>query len=715
MADKETKIVAGSLELDTSKASAGARTFAKDVQNVRKEVQSTGAATAQAGKEVAGTGKHFSGLRDQISALPGPLGSAAKGTEGLLAGFRALIANPIGLILAAIVGALKLLYDAFTSTAGGADKMEQIFDGLGAVIDVIYDRILAFSTALTKIFSGDFAGAFEDGKKALAGFGDEIVDEFNKAAAATAKLQEVEDAVRELGVSRAKLNRDLAATKEILSDENATLEEKRKAIETVREAEGRQTEQELENARKKLEAIKLQNSLKNDPSDEKLQEQADAEAALYALEEKSASDRRSLNKQSRALEKQARAEAAAKAKEEQQKLVDFQTKLTKLQQENTLALIKDGYEKELQALKFRIENEKKANEQARKEGRLTKAQQQQLEAELDEQFANQKAEIDRKRQEETAKKEVEFAKELEAIKTSIRLGAITNSYEREKAQLQITYEQQLADAVERYKNNQEQFNAIKAELDAKLAQDQAKIDEAQKQEKDKKEFDREIARQEKIIAANTFDFDAKRAAVDAEQALLQEALDKRLITEQDFNARFEALAQTRIAIREQEKQHTQTIVGAIGTTLGNLSNLVGKQTVLGKAFAIAQTAIDTYQSAIAAYKSMAGIPVVGPALGAIAAAAAIKTGIDAVKKITSVEVPGQGTGGGGQSITAPQTQTVTAAAPLAPVAQSTKIIDSSTADATKREPIAAYVVESNNRAAVDRARRLEANSQFGGG
>jgi hypothetical protein len=231
-------------------------------------------------------------------------------------------------------------------------------------------------------------------------------------------------------------------------------------------------------------------------------------------------------------------------------------------------------------------------------------------------------------------------------------------------------------------------------------------------EKDKKELERELASQQKIIEANTFDFDAKRAAVDAEQVLLQQALDNRLITEEEFNTKFEGLAQARISIREQEQQHTQTVVGAIAQTLGNLSNIVGKQTVLGKAFAVAQTAIDTYSSAIAAYKSMAGIPVVGPALGAVAAAAAIANGIAAVKKIVAVEVPGQGTGGGG-GISAPQV--VTAQAPLAPVAQSTRIVDPNEGSAVGREPVQAFVVESSNRQAVERARRLEANSMFGGG
>ena len=45
--------------------------------------------------------------------------------------------------------------------------------------------------------------------------------------------------------------------------------------------------------------------------------------------------------------------------------------------------------------------------------------------------------------------------------------------------------------------------------------------------------------------------------------------------------------------------------------------------------------MDTYASANAAYKAMAGIPVVGPALGVAAAAAAIGAGLANVKQIAS--------------------------------------------------------------------------------
>jgi tape measure domain-containing protein len=56
---------------------------------------------------------------------------------------------------------------------------------------------------------------------------------------------------------------------------------------------------------------------------------------------------------------------------------------------------------------------------------------------------------------------------------------------------------------------------------------------------------------------------------------------------------------------------------------------------LGKAAAIAQAAISIPVTAIEAYKSLAGIPIVGPGLGAVAAAAAIAIGTSRLNEIRS--------------------------------------------------------------------------------
>lgn len=68
-----------------------------------------------------------------------------------------------------------------------------------------------------------------------------------------------------------------------------------------------------------------------------------------------------------------------------------------------------------------------------------------------------------------------------------------------------------------------------------------------------------------------------------------------------------------------------------------------------KAFALAETLIQTYRAAQGAYAALAPIPVVGPALGAAAAAAAIAAGLARAEQIRSTDPKGAtssiGTGG----------------------------------------------------------------------
>ena len=82
---------------------------------------------------------------------------------------------------------------------------------------------------------------------------------------------------------------------------------------------------------------------------------------------------------------------------------------------------------------------------------------------------------------------------------------------------------------------------------------------------------------------------------------------------------------------------------------GDVANLFGKNTAVGRAAAVAQTSIATYQSATESYKAMSGIPVVGPALGFAAAGVAVAAGLVNVKKILSTKsgLPGDSGGGGG--------------------------------------------------------------------
>ena len=107
-------------------------------------------------------------------------------------------------------------------------------------------------------------------------------------------------------------------------------------------------------------------------------------------------------------------------------------------------------------------------------------------------------------------------------------------------------------------------------------------------------------------------------------------------------------AEAEILIAQYTKEQK---IGIAGEIAGGIAVIFGQSSAIGKAAAIAATTINTYEAAMAAYKSMAGIPLIGQVLAAVQMAAAIATGAATVKKIMSVKVPGGG-GGGGSAPTA---------------------------------------------------------------
>jgi len=87
-------------------------------------------------------------------------------------------------------------------------------------------------------------------------------------------------------------------------------------------------------------------------------------------------------------------------------------------------------------------------------------------------------------------------------------------------------------------------------------------------------------------------------------------------------------------------------LGIASSAAGDMAKILGEETEAGRAMAVVQATIDTYASAQAAYNSLAGIPVVGPVLGGIAAAAAVAMGM---KNIQAIKSANSGGGGGGNN------------------------------------------------------------------
>lgn len=168
-------------------------------------------------------------------------------------------------------------------------------------------------------------------------------------------------------------------------------------------------------------------------------------------------------------------------------------------------------------------------------------------------------------------------------------------------------------------------------------------------------------------------------------------------------------AEQRRLIEEQVKTAKLDIAK---NTLSSLSTIIGEQTAVGKAAAIAATTIDTYQSATAAYKAMAGIPVVGPALGAAAAAAAVISGIANVKRILSVSKDGSNASTivNTSSPTAAATPNINLADSL-PIQYSRELLtDSETTNLNQAQKV--YVLESDITSTQNKVEVAESNSSF---
>lgn len=75
--------------------------------------------------------------------------------------------------------------------------------------------------------------------------------------------------------------------------------------------------------------------------------------------------------------------------------------------------------------------------------------------------------------------------------------------------------------------------------------------------------------------------------------------------------------------------------------LNSAADMFNQGSAAWKALKIAEVTITTYQAAMNGYQSLSGIPIVGPALGAIAAALIVATGLKQVKQIASTKLQKQ--------------------------------------------------------------------------
>jgi len=293
----------------------------------------------------------------------------------------------------------------------------------------------------------------------------------------------------------------------------------------------------------------------------------------------------------------------------------------------------------------------------------------------------------------------------------------------------IAAENEAASMAKISKRTQSQITGIeKEESDKRVANRKAEADRkkaiAEEEEAQRRLFNKISAETQKEI----FDFQIKqgREKADKEKADLEAenaAFVKRMEAEAEAEnkaydetqkkindaTKLEKDRRDAVLLFEQQKRDTYKMTGE---TLGALGDLVGRQTIAGKALAISQALINTYLGVTEVLRNKTIIPEPFGTIQKVASVATIlASGFSAVRNIGRTQVPGAGGGGGGSTPTM-----ASVAAPVAPQSTATSLsastiqnIGNAAAGGVNR----AYVLDSDIRNSDERNVRLQRAARLG--
>lgn len=151
----------------------------------------------------------------------------------------------------------------------------------------------------------------------------------------------------------------------------------------------------------------------------------------------------------------------------------------------------------------------------------------------------------------------------------------------------------------------------------------------------------------------------------------------------------------------------QNAYQATETILETAGKILGKQTVAGKAVAVAGATINAIEGAAKSFTSLAAIPIVGPALGAVAAGAALVAGYARVKSILKVKIPGAADSASANLPAAPSQ-----AVPSLTANTGALITQAAQQNTNLQQPQRVYVLESDITDTQERVAKIEQNAQF---
>ena len=621
---KDLQASQASLSAELQKTDLGSKKF-KELQS---ELKATNGAVNDAKNKTTP-------LLERLGEMPGIVGTAAKSVSGLGTSMKALIANPIGAVIAAISAVFIGLYKAINSTEEGAFKFKEVLAALSGVLD----PVIKLAGQLGSILVDGILAGVNGIQKALKFLGFDVIEKASKDAQNLAKsINQVEEAEGDLNVERAQQNKALAEAREIISDTNKSLKERQSALAKVKKSEEDLAAKETALANKKLKNIREEIRLKG-KSTELLDAEEQALISLANTEQNQAAIRRKNLKAEQALIKEdegKKKEAVEKYKTLEKERADARKASNELIKGYTLNGIKDEQEKALLGVKYA----KDAQYQQINDLKVSLVEKNKLKKLADEEAGRQEKEIREK-----------YAKEAADFEEQQTLKLIKSDDERAKKTLELANQKEI-----------ERINALKVseEKRTELLLNQQQIFQAELDKLNLSADEKERLRKLKEIDT-LIEIEALKEAKTEEQRLLQNenlkkflkskmdlelsalnlTTDERALIEAKYAKQIEAIdkgiTDTKVSNSEKQTQAEIARLGAAADTLGSLSELLGKDTEAGKAAAVAQATINTYKgiTEIIAAKSVLPEPAASIAKG-IQIAAVLATGLKSVSTIKGV-------------------------------------------------------------------------------
>ena len=271
---------------------------------VKSNVGAVGKDAASAAGEFKVMGVSLNGVKRGFTAMA----VSAK------ASFATIKAGMISTGLGAFVVAVGTLISYFTNTKRGADKLSQAFTAMGAVVDVLKDRISKVGEAISFLFSGEFRKAGEALKGTFAGITAEVALEVAAMVNLKKRTQELRDADMEFMVQKAKTRQEIEKARLIAEDETKSAAERLTNLKKALELEAETTIKEIALAKERMEIQKQEMALSENSAEDE-EELARLKTDIIEKETASVKMRRRVVTEVNALEREIRAEEKARHKE----------------------------------------------------------------------------------------------------------------------------------------------------------------------------------------------------------------------------------------------------------------------------------------------------------------------------------------------------------------------------------------------------------------